>query len=215
MRMFDLNTVVDDFDAFGAEDAAARLAALLQRVPREPVRLADDGRSLLRPPLLSTRDRFDGPITARATLLIFAAHATPASRALGAVLERARERHLVAWRHYPDPAAHPRAATFALATEAAALRGRFWALTRQLLRLRRDDPEDLHTAMLRAGLDPQRALDAMRAGAGTDRIVEDVASARASGVEFGPALFINGGHYRGPIDADAVTEALTRACAGR
>jgi hypothetical protein len=190
------------------EDAAARLVALLERVPQEPVRFGDDGRSLLSPPLLTTRDRFDGPVTARATLLIFAAHATPASRTLGGVLERARERHMVAWRHYPDPAAHPRAVTFALAAEAAALSGKFWALTRELLRLRHDDPDDLHAAMLRAGLDPERALDAMRAGAGTDRIVEDVSSARASGVEYVPALFVNGEHYRGPLDADAVIAAL-------
>jgi hypothetical protein len=190
------------------DDAAARLVALLERVPREPVRFAGDGRSLLSPPLLTTRDRFDGPVTARATLLVFAAHATPASPTLGAVLERARERHLVAWRHYPDPAAHPRAVTFALATEAAAMHGKFWALTRELLRLRHDDPEDLHAAMLRAGLDPQRALDAMRAGAGSDRIVEDVTSAHASGVEYVPALFVNGERYRGPLEADAVIAAL-------
>jgi predicted DsbA family dithiol-disulfide isomerase len=190
------------------EDSAARLVALLERVPQEPVRFADDGRSLLSPPLLTTRDRFDGPVTARATLLVFAAHATPASRTLSAVLERARERHLVAWRHYPDPAAHPRAVTFALAAEAAALSGKFWALTRELLRLRHDEAEDLHAAMLRAGLDPERALDAMRAGAGSDRIVEDVSSARASGVEYVPALFVNGEQYRGPLEADAVVAAL-------
>jgi protein-disulfide isomerase len=74
--------------------------------------------------------------------------------------------------------------------------------------MRHDDSGDLHAAMLRAGLDPERALDAMRAGAGTGRIVEDVTSAHASGVEFAPALFVNGEHYRGPLEARAVTAAL-------
>jgi predicted DsbA family dithiol-disulfide isomerase len=168
----------------------------------------DGAAARLTPPLLTTRDRFDGPVTARATLLVFAAHATPASHALGAVLERARERHLVAWRHFPDPAAHPRALTFALAAEAAAQRGKFWALTRAMLRLRHFDSEDLHDAMLRAGLDPERTLEAMQAGVGADRIAEDVASARASGVEFVPTLFVNGERYRGPLATDAVAAAL-------
>jgi predicted DsbA family dithiol-disulfide isomerase len=169
----------------------------------------------LTPPLLTTRDRFDGPVTAPATLLVFAAHATPESRPLSAVLERAREQHLVAWRHYPDPAAHPSALTFALAAEAAAERGKFWALTRELLRLHHFDAEDLHGAMLRAGLDPERTLDAIQAGVGAERIAEDVASAKASGVEFVPTLFVNGERYRGPLEPDAVTRALGQGRQGR
>jgi hypothetical protein len=200
-------TALEEFDV-SADGAAMRLAARLRRIPEEPVRFAADGRSLLSPPLQTARDRFDGRITGRATLLVFAAHVTPASKALGAVIERVRERHLVAWRHYPDPEAHPRAAAFALATEAAAACGRFWLLTHELLRLRHDAPEDLDAAMIRAGVDPQRALAAMRAGIGADRIVADVVSARASGVEFAPALFINGEHYRGALDARAVAAAL-------
>jgi hypothetical protein len=63
---------------------------------------------------------------------------------------------------------------------------------RELLALRHDDPADLHAALLRAGRDPQRTLEAMRAGIGIDRIVSDVASALASGVTFSPALFLDG-----------------------
>jgi hypothetical protein len=77
-----------------------------------------------------------------------------------------------------------------------------------VLDLRHFDPPDLHAAMLRAGLDPERTLDAMRADTGADRIVGDVASARVSGVA---SLFVNGERYRGELDAAAVCEALARA----
>ena len=123
-----------------------------------------------------------------------------------------RERHLssvgVAWRHYPDPLAHPRAVMLALAAEAAAARGRFWALTRELLHIRHHDPADLHAAILRVGLDPERTIEAMRAGTGADRIVDDVASALASGVTFSPALFLNRQRYAGELDPAAVSTVV-------
>jgi hypothetical protein len=52
----------------------------------------------------------------------------------------------------------------------------------------------------------------MHAGTGLDRIVDDVASARASFVTFSPALFVNGQQYRGELDPAAVSAArCTRA----
>src|SRR4029077_4014147 len=126
------------------------------------------------------RDRVDGPQWARSTLVVFGAHGTPASRPLGRVLAAVRTRHpadvALAWRHFPDPAAHPRSAVLALAAEAAAAQGRFWALTRELLSARHHDPIALSEAMVRAGLDPARTRDVMRAGTGADRIVADTAS---------------------------------------
>jgi hypothetical protein len=200
-------------DIFGAEEAAATLAERLDQVPPGAVRPAANGRARLEPPLTTTRDRFDGPFTAESALVVFAAHGTPSSRPLGRVLEDVRDEYLVAWRHFPDPAAHPHAALFALAAEAAGARGKFWVLTRELLDLRHFDPPDLHAAMVRAGVDPERALDAMRAGTGAERIVDDVTSARASGVAYSPALFVNGERYDGALDAIAVREALAaRRC---
>jgi protein-disulfide isomerase len=98
--------------------------------------------------------------------------------------------------------------TLMLATEAAGTHGRFWALTRELLARRHDDPSDLHVSLVRAGLDPQRTIAEMRAATGADRIVDDVTSARASGVTYAPALFINGEHYTGELDPGAVVNAL-------
>jgi hypothetical protein len=129
-------------------------------------------------------------------------------------LDRVREDHpatvAIAWRHYPDPAVQPRATLFALAAEAAAVSGRFWAMTRVLLRLRRDHPDDLRGLMVRAGVCPDHALAMMRAGAGSERLLDGVASARASGVVAAPALFVDGARYDGRLEPEAVSVALGR-----
>jgi hypothetical protein len=206
------DVVDDDVDVFGAEAAAARLVEQLGDVQPVAAQRAEDGRLLLSPPFDALRDRVDGPASARLTLVVFGAYGTPSSRPLGEVLTHVREQHTstvrLAWRHFPDPAAHARAAVLALAAEAGAAADRFWAVTHQLLKLRHDDPRDLHTALLRAGVDPARALETMRAGTGTDRIVDDVASALASGVTYSPAIFVNGERYRGELTARAVTALL-------
>jgi len=206
------NVVDFDVDIFGAERAAARLAQRIEEVYDRPPRVDDNGGRLLSPPLQPGHDRVDGCPGAPVTLVVFGAHATPWSRALGKVLQRVRDDHpstaAVAWRHYPDPVAHPRAVLFALAAEAAAASGRFWGLTRVMLSLRHDDPQDLRGAMARAGLDPGPTLATMRTGLGTDRIAEDVASARASAVIATPALFINGRCYEGRLDPAAVSASV-------
>ena len=209
---------LEDADRFGAEDAAARLAQRLDALQPKPVVLAADGRPQLWPQFSPARDHVAGPVSARVTLVFFGAFGTPSSVALGRAVERIRERHMatvrIAWRHYPDVATHPRAIMLALAAEAAATRGRFWALTRELLRLRHDDPQDLHAAMLRAGLDPERTIEAMRAGTGEDRVVDDVASALASGVAFTPALFIDNERFEDEIDEATVSAAVDDLVAG-
>jgi len=211
--------VVDEAtDRYGVEETAARVADRLARVEPHAPRVADDGKILLTPSLAPAHDRIAGPAWGPATVVVFGAHGTPWSRSLGAVLDAIRRRHLmtvgVAWRHHPDPVAHPRAVVFALAVEAAAQAGRFWTLTRELLRLRHHDPDDLHSAIVRSSLDPDRILDAMRGGAGEDRIAGDVASALASGVTSAPALFIAGERYRGELRPDPVLAAIERALRG-
>jgi Thioredoxin len=216
IRRHPLPLVVDeDTDVFGAEDAAARLAERLARVEPPPARPGPDGRPLLSPPLSPSHDRVDGPLAGRATVAVFGAHATPSSRQLGAALDEIRRRHAgtvgIVWRHYPDPDAHPRAAVFALAVEAAAEMGRFWSFTRELLQLRHYDPEDLRRAMVRAGLSPEATLAAMRAATGMERIASDVESALSSGVTYAPALFVDGARLAGEIEPRAVLAAVDAA----
>jgi hypothetical protein len=210
--------VDDDTDRFGAEAAAARLADRLARIEARPARVADDGTLLLTPPLAPGHDRIEGPASSRATVVVFGAHGTPTSRSLGALIDAVRRRHPatvgIAWRHYPDPAAHSSAVVLALAAEAAAQAGRFRTLTRELLRLRHHEPGDLHDAIVRSSLDPEHILDLMRRGTGADRIADDVASALSSGVTFAPALFIAGERYRGELRPEPVLGAIDSALRG-
>jgi Na+:H+ antiporter, NhaA family len=207
------DVVDEDFDLYGAEDAAAALVARLKDVQPAAALHAGDGAPLLSPAFDPARDRVDGRAGAPRSLVVFGAFGTPSSHALGRVLADVRERFAttvdVAWRHYPDPDAHPRAAVLALATEASEAIHTFWSLAHELLRLRHNDPIDLHAAMERARLDPKRALAAMREGTGTDRIVEDVASALASGVLYSPTLFIDGRRFEGELDRAALAAALS------
>jgi hypothetical protein len=203
---------VDITDVFGAERAAKRLAERLAHIDPDAVREAAAGDSQLFPALSHARDRFDGPPWARAAIVVFGGFGASASRLLGPVLAAIKEQHpntvCVSWRHLPDPGDLERSALFALAAEAAAVRGHFWPLTRELLQLRHFDPVDLHQALLRGGLDPELTVDVMCAGTGADRIADDVASALASGVGYPPALFVNGERYRGDLEPAAVLAAL-------
>lgn len=177
-----------------------------------------NGVPVLTPPLDLSRDHIVGPPWAPASVVVFGTYGTPASRRLGKVLEQLREAHpatlLVAWRHLPDPRRHPRAAGLALAAEAAAEEGRFWAMHRALLATRHDDVDDLHAAARRAGVDFYRLLDRMRAGVGADRVVSDVESAAASGVATAPTLFVNGERFSGSLNAAAVWAALESTAGG-
>ena len=191
-------TVVDeDADVYGAEDAAARLAERLRILEPTPVHAEPGERPRLSPPLTVDRDRIEGP-AAGVTVVVFGAHGTPASRSLGAVLDTIRDRHLatvgIAWRHYPDPDAHPRAAILALAVEAAAVSARFWPLTRDLLHMRHHDPGDLHAALVRSWLDPSETLDAMRSA---------------------PTLFIDGERFTGEVEPAPVLAAVDAALRDR
>jgi antitoxin (DNA-binding transcriptional repressor) of toxin-antitoxin stability system len=155
--------VDEDIDVFGAEAAAALLVERIEQGQPVAVRVAGDGRALLSPPFATPRDRVAGPGTAQSTLVVFGAFGTPSSRPLGHLMDHVRQHHVdtvrLAWRHYPNPAAHPRAAILALAAEAAASLRKFWVPARELLALRHDDPAgerysgELNPAELSAALE--------------------------------------------------------------
>jgi protein-disulfide isomerase len=205
-------TTEHDFQDAIDDEAVSALARRIEAIRSRP---AADGRTALTPPLSRSRDHIEGPVSAPASLVVFGSYGTPASPRLGRVLQQLRETHpaslRVAWRHLPDPERHPGPAALALAAEAAAGEGRFWALHRELVSMRHSDLEDLHAAARRAGVDFYRLLDRMRAGIGADRVVADVESALASAVASAPALFVNGERYTGELDAAAISAAIESA----
>jgi hypothetical protein len=173
--------IVDEpIDAYGAEAAAADLLRRLEQVRSGAPRVTDDGVELLSPPSTPGRDHIDGP-SGRPRRWSSSAHT-------------ARRRHARSGGCWPPcaPAIRPpsrsgggtsptRRPTRGLRPRAGGRggrrAGRFWALTRELLAARHHDPSDLSAAMVRAGLDPARTLDAIRAGTGADRIVADTTGA--------------------------------------
>jgi hypothetical protein len=201
-----------DGELFGAGAQVAQLVARLAAIEPQAPRPAPDAEPLLSPPFSATRDHVEGLVSGRPTLVVFGAYGTPASPPLAKLMDEVLRRNAgrigIAWRHFPDPAAHRRSTVLALAAEAAASVDRFWGLHRQLLALHHDDPLDLDQAFVRAYLDPPHMFALMHGGVGADRIVADVASAEASAVVASPTLFINGERYHGPMDAGAVSDAL-------
>ena len=111
------------------------------------------------------------------------------------------------WRHFPVVDAHPFALRAAQAVEAAAAQGRFWELHRELLTFRvvTDDSYQEHVQIAtprdakaldrvarRVGLDVEQfnaTIDDPRAA---ERILGDVRSGLASGVNGTPTFYING-----------------------
>ena len=149
------DVVDEDFDLFGAEDAASALIERLKDVQPAAVLRSDDGEPLLSPGFDPARDRIEGPAGAARPLVVFGAFGTPTSHALGRLLDDVRERFLttvdVAWRHYPDPDAHPRAAVLALACEASAAIHTFWSLANELPSLYRGRSDRCGAGAARGG----------------------------------------------------------------
>ena len=114
------------------------------------------------------------------------------------------------FRHFPLTEIHPHALGAACATEAAALRGRFWEMHDRLYhRQRALADDDLWRYSTELGLDPARFEVDRVSEAVLQRIRRDVLTAEASGEVLGtPTLFIDGFVHRAGYDVDTLLEAL-------
>lgn len=154
-----------------------------------------------------------GPPEAELTLVEFGDYECPYCRAAAPVLDRVRERLgdrlRFAYRHFPLHEMHPHAIAAALATEMAALDGRFWELHHLLFAPGppRLGQADLRAHAERAGVAPDRVVwPATRAV--EDRVEAQFNAAVRSGVRGTPTLYVNGGPYTGGIDDDELVAAL-------
>ncbi|GGV40335.1 Na(+)/H(+) antiporter NhaA 2 [Kitasatospora herbaricolor] len=116
------------------------------------------------------------------------------------------------WRHLPLTDVHPHAQLAAVAAEAAAEQGAFWAV-RDLLLERQDalKPRDLLRYADELGLDVERFREALRADRGAERVARDVESADLSGVSGTPTFFINGRRHHGAYDIATLSAAVRSA----
>lgn len=162
-------------------------------------------------PAVSKRDHLRGRVAAPMTLVQFGdyvcPHCTEAHPIVRQLMDATEGRLRFIYRHYPTVSALSRRA--AEVAEAAAAQEVFWKVHDLLSAMGGDLAEpDLFGAAEAVGLDPQKLRADLEHGAFADRVDEDLASARQSGVKGTPTFFINGTRYDAALDAEEVLEQL-------
>ena len=112
----------------------------------------------------------------------------------------------VAFRHFPVRSRHPRAQAAALAAEAAAAQGAFWAMHDALFddQGRLEDPH-LWARAERLGLDVERFEADRRGPAAADRVREHFHGGVRAGVVTTPTVYLEGRPYSGRTAIDLLT----------
>ncbi len=137
----------------------------------------------------------------------------PYCRSAAPVIEEVRsklgDRLVFAFRHFPLADLHPFALAAAVASEAAALQGRFWSMHTLLYagnepRLRQTDLREHAEAI---GIDPDTVVWPASQLV-EDRVEADFNSGVRNGVRGTPALFVGGRPYRGAVTVEGLLAAL-------
>lgn len=164
----------------------------------------------LQPPVDAVLDHIRGPVEAPLTLVGFGDFAAPFQGwgAIAELRERFGDRLRYVFRYVPHPE-NPLAYLAAEAAEAAGAQGRFWEMHDRLFqqsdRLSAPDLID-HAAAL--GLDVIRFAGDLGTGLYRRRVEQDLASARASGVDDSHTFFVNGRRHSGAHNAESLAAAL-------
>ena len=164
-------------------------------------------------------DHVMGPSDAPVTLVEYGDYECPycgqAYPMVEEIRERMGDRLRFVFRHFPLDSVHPRARHAAEAAEAAGAQGRFWEMHRLLYENQRGlGDEDLEHYATWLGLDLKRFEGDLAWHRYAARIEEDRRGGERSGVEGTPAFFVNGAHYAGPLDPQALLTTLEEVAAG-
>jgi protein-disulfide isomerase len=162
-------------------------------------------------PLNEDLDHVRGPAGAP-VILEYGDYECPFSRRAYRAIEQIERQQNVrfAFRHFPLTEIHPHALAAAVASEAAALQGRFWEMHEILFhRQKALEDDDLRGYADELGLD-LAGFDRDRTGEAVfARIRRDVGSAIQSGQVAGtPTLFIEGVLYGGKYDAATISRVF-------
>jgi protein-disulfide isomerase len=113
------------------------------------------------------------------------------------------------YRHYPIPTRHPLALQAAVATEAAAMQGKFWLMHDMIYEnqkhLTRTSLSDFAREI---DLDPQAFEDCREHRKLFRKVISDFEGGVKSGVNSSPTFFVNGVRYDGFDDFDSLYSAL-------
>lgn len=149
-------------------------------------------------PAVSDADHILGTGSAPVTLVMFGDYTCTYSRQVDATIRRTVLRPLagqvdLVFRHFPLIRIHPRAQAAALAAEAAADQGAFWAMHETLfLNQRRLAFRDLEGYAFELGLDLPRFRADVIDGRFLSRVRDHMRSGVGSGVAAMPTVFLNG-----------------------
>lgn len=161
------------------------------------------------PDLDHVRGRPDAPLT----LVEYGDFECPfCGRATGVVRELREafgEELRYVFRHLPLPDVHPHAELAACAAEAAGRQGRFWEMHDALFAHQTElELEDLAGYAGRLELDVEQFLRDLGAEDVTARVMQDAASAEASGARGTPTFFVGDRRHIGAFDAESLAAAL-------
>jgi DNA integrity scanning protein DisA with diadenylate cyclase activity/predicted DsbA family dithiol-disulfide isomerase len=164
-------------------------------------------------------DHTVGPADAPVTLVEYGDYQCPycagARPVLEELVERATGKARLVFRHYPLDSVHPRARRAAEAAEAAGAQGRFWHMHGLLYENQEDlTDEDLRSYATRLELDLARFDEDLAGHRHAGRVQENRLSGERDGVRGTPGMFLNGAPYRGPLELEALLEAVEEAAVG-
>jgi protein-disulfide isomerase len=162
---------------------------------------------------VDAKDHMQGPASAPVTLVEYGDYECPycgeAHPVLKTVQERMGDRLRFVFRNFPLSEAHPHAFAAAAAAEAAGTQGKFWEMHDMLYENQENlGPQALTGYAKALGLDVERFVKDINAGAFTARIKHDFQTGLMSGVNGTPSLFINGERYDGERDAESLLDVL-------
>ncbi|OBF13041.1 Na+/H+ antiporter NhaA [Mycobacterium sp. ACS4331] len=170
------------------------------------------GAKLVRP-VDPSRDHIRGNPDAPLVLVEYGDFECPfCSRATGSIDEvRAHfgDELLYVWRHLPLADPHPRAMDAALASEAAALQGKFFEMSRTLFRFQDYlEWEHLYRYADSIGCDIRTFDEDLRSPRVRHPVEDDVQDAEVMDLNSVPTFFVNGRRHQGPWDAASLIRAL-------
>ena len=165
---------------------------------------------------VSKRDHIQGPFNAPLTLLEYGDYECPycgqAYWAVKTVQQNLGQRLRFVFRNFPLTNVHPHAEHAAEAAEAAGVQGRFWEMHDALYENQDAlEDEDLAEYAAAIGLEVERLLAEVEAGAHSRRIREDFMSGVRSGVNGTPSFFINDFRHDGGYDPESLLAGLMAA----
>jgi protein-disulfide isomerase len=116
----------------------------------------------------------------------------------------------IAFRHLPLPEIHPQALIAAEAAECARRQGKFWELHDALFRDQQLDQAALIEKAKTAGVDVQEFGECVR-GPGASKVRQELAAARAAGLNVTPTFFLGYSQPNGSVRIDRIITGVRDA----